>query len=206
MNIFVLDRNPVIAAQQQCDKHVVKMILESGQMLSTAHRMLDATETRGPSKSGKTMVKKWVFEDDREDILYKAVHMYHPCTTWTMESMHNYRWHYLHFVALCDEYTYRYGKVHVTDTRLRKPLERLPDNIPSKRMTDFALAMKAFPDCITECAVESYQNYYHTKLAYMPMVWTKRKQPEWFNPEAYEKTHNKLDWVGEHWEKANAQI
>ena len=52
MNIFVLDRNPVIAAQMQCDKHIVKMIVESGQMLSTAHRMLDAEVTRGPSKSG----------------------------------------------------------------------------------------------------------------------------------------------------------
>ena len=41
MNIFVLDRNPVIAAQMQCDKHIVKMIVESGQMLSTVHRMLD---------------------------------------------------------------------------------------------------------------------------------------------------------------------
>ena len=206
MNIFVLNKDPVIAAQEQCDKHVVKMILESAQMLSTAHRMLDATETRGPSKSGKTMVKKWIFEDDREDILYKAVHMYHPCTTWTLQSAHNYRWHYKHFVALCDEYTYRYDKVHVTDTRLRKPLERLPDNIPMKKLTPFALAMKAFPDCITECAVESYQNYYHTKLAYMPMVWTKRKQPGWFNPEAYEKAYNKLDWVGQNWEKANANV
>ena len=73
MNIFVLDRNPVVAAQMQCDKHIVKMIVESGQMLSTAHRMLDAEVTRGPSKSGKTIQKKWVFRDEREDILYKAV-------------------------------------------------------------------------------------------------------------------------------------
>jgi hypothetical protein len=88
MNIFVLDRNPVVAAQMQCDKHIVKMIVESGQMLSTAHRMLDAEVTRGPSKSGKTIQKKWVFRDEREDVLYKAVHMYHPCTTWTMQSVH----------------------------------------------------------------------------------------------------------------------
>ena len=48
MNLFILDRNPIIAAQDQCDKHVVKMIVESAQMLSTVHRMLDGVETRRP--------------------------------------------------------------------------------------------------------------------------------------------------------------
>ena len=54
MNIFVLSTDPVKAAIQQCDKHVPKMIVESAQMLSTAHRMLDGTPVRRPSKSGKT--------------------------------------------------------------------------------------------------------------------------------------------------------
>ena len=44
MNIFVLDNDPIVAAQSVCNKHVVKMILESGQMLSTAHRVLDGTQ------------------------------------------------------------------------------------------------------------------------------------------------------------------
>ena len=57
MNIFVLDMNPVTAAQMQCDKHVVKMIVESAQMLSTAHRMIDGYLEKRPSKSGKRMVK-----------------------------------------------------------------------------------------------------------------------------------------------------
>ena len=57
MNIFILDTDPIVAAQWQCDKHVVKMIVESAQMLSTAHRILDGEQTRRPSKSGKTMVK-----------------------------------------------------------------------------------------------------------------------------------------------------
>ena len=57
MNIFVLNKDPVLAAQEQCDKHVVKMIVESAQMLSTAHRMLDGQVYRKPSKSGKTMIK-----------------------------------------------------------------------------------------------------------------------------------------------------
>ena len=94
MNLFILNRNPVIAAQDQCDKHVVKMIVESAQMLSTVHRMLDGIETKRPSKSGKTMAKYFELSDDREDVLYKAVHFNHPCTVWSRESMHNYRWHY----------------------------------------------------------------------------------------------------------------
>ena len=57
MNLFILDKDPVLAAQLQCDKHVVKMIVESAQMLSTVHRMLDGRQTRVASKSGKTQVK-----------------------------------------------------------------------------------------------------------------------------------------------------
>lgn len=180
MNLFVLDNNPVIAAQQQCDKHVPKMIVESAQMLSTVHRMLDGTMERRPSKSGKVQVQYWKLEDEREDILYKACHFNHPCTIWTRESMHNYRWHYLHFAALCDEYTYRYGKKHLTDTKLRGPLQKTPNSIPVKKMTQFKLAMKSNPECMMECPIESYRAFYQTKQHRFNMVWTKRKVPEWF--------------------------
>ncbi len=180
MNLFILNRNPVIAAQDQCDKHVVKMIVESAQMLSTVHRMLDGIETKRPSKSGKTMAKYFELSDDREDVLYKAVHFNHPCTVWSRESMHNYRWHYKHFIALCDEYTYRYGKVHSSDTKLREHLEQLPNNIPVTKMTEFKLAMKSNPECMLECPVESYRAFYHTKQHRFKMDWTKRKIPEWF--------------------------
>ena len=109
MNIFILDNNPVKAAQMQCDKHVPKMVVESGQMLSTVHRMLDGKMERRLSKSGKVRVQYWKLADDRENILYKACHFNHPSTIWTRESIENYMWHYNHFAALCDEYTYRYG-------------------------------------------------------------------------------------------------
>ena len=125
MNLFIINKDPVLAAQEQCDKHVVKMIVESAQMLSTVHRMLDGKETRRPSTSGKTMAKYFELPDERENILYRACHFNHPCTIWTRESIHNYRWHYLHFAALCDEYTYRYSKIHSTDTKLRKALDEL---------------------------------------------------------------------------------
>jgi hypothetical protein len=181
MNLFILDKDPVKAAQLQCDKHVVKMIVESGQMLSTAHRMLDGDETRCPSKSGKTNVKYWVHPDEKmESILYKAVHMYHPCTVWTMQSSNNYNWHYIHFIALCDEYKYRYGKTHATDTLLRDALAKLPKNIPVGYLTQQPLAMKSNPECMFEDVVKSYRAFYQTKQGRFKMAWTGREVPQWF--------------------------
>lgn len=182
MNIFILDENPVIAAQQQCDKHVVKMIVESAQMLSTAHRMLDGIIERRPSKSGKTTVNYYKLEDEREDIVYKAVHFNHPCSIWTRESCVNYMWHYNHFKALCNEYTYRYGKVHSTDTKLREILRNKPNNIPHENhMTPFKLAMKSNPECMFKDAVKSYRAFYQTKQERFKMEWTNRERPEWFH-------------------------
>ena len=183
MNIFILDKNPSRAAQQQCDKHVVKMIVESAQMLSTAHRILDGTETRRPSVSGKTMVRYWKLPDVRENVLYKAVHIGHPCTVWTMQSIGNYAWHYDHFYSLCVEYQYRYGKIHSTETILDELLSIPPKNINyNKGMTPFPLAMKARPECIfPEDPVKSYRMFYETKQDRFNMVWTKRQIPEWFN-------------------------
>ena len=181
MNIFILNEDPVQAAQEQCDKHVVKMIVESAQMLSTVHRMLDGNITMRPSKSGKRTLKYYELEDDREHLLYKAVHHNHPCTVWSRESCCNYSWHYEHFIALCDEYTYRYGKVHSTDTKLRIALQQIPTNIPEKHMTPFKLAMGSNPECILEDAVESYRRFYETKQKRFTMVWTKRPVPKWFN-------------------------
>ena len=182
MNIFVLDMNPQTAAQMQCDKHVVKMIVESAQMLSTAHRMIDGYLEKRPSKSGKRMVDYWVHPDkEKEEVLYKAVHHKHPCTVWTMESVYNYRWHYDHFCALLDEYTYRYGKKHGTE-KLRFWLAPVPRRIPQVKWTEFPLAMQHEPQCIHEGqTVRSYREYYQTKQDRFKMVWTKRPVPEWFN-------------------------
>jgi len=182
VNIFILNEDPVIAAQEQCDKHVVKMILESAQMLSTAHRILDGSETRMPSKSGKTMSKYWVLPDsEKENLFYKAVHTGHPCTVWTMESVSNYNWHYKHFVALCREYTYRYGKIHKSDKDLLGPLCSPPKNISKGRLTPFKLAMGVAPECMfPDRPVESYQKFYQTKQERFKMIWTKRDIPGWF--------------------------
>ena len=105
MNIFVLHEQPVRAAQMVCDKHSSKMVLESGQMLSTAHRMLDGNLEYRMSLSGKRTVKYFLHPNSNmETILYKAVHFHHPCTVWTMPSKANYDWHSKHLVGLADEF------------------------------------------------------------------------------------------------------
>lgn len=181
INIFILDNCPIQSAREQCDKHVVKMIVESAQMLSTAHRMLDGELSRRLSKSGKTNVKYWTLPDSREHLLYKAVHVGHPCTIWSMESEENYNWHYIHFVALCDEYQYRYGKVHKTDALLRDALKQVPTNIPRIPRTQFKLAMGSNPECMhPNDPVRSYREFYKTKQERFKMVWTNRNTPEWF--------------------------
>jgi hypothetical protein len=182
MNLFVLDKCPIKSAELQCDKHVVKMIVESAQMLSTVHRMLDGTESRIRSKSGKTMVKHWEMPDPTDDkLLYKAVHMNHPCTVWSRETHLNYLWHYIHFCALCDEYTYRYGKIHASDILLRSRLRKLPVNIPHGPKTPQPLAMGSNPECMDHSdIVGSYRKFYQTKQERFSMDWTKRSVPEWF--------------------------
>lgn len=162
MNIFILSTNPVEAAQMQCDKHVVKMVLESAQMLSTAHRILDG--------------------DAVNPELYRKVHARHPCTLWTMETDFNYRWHYKHFIALGEEYTFRYGKVHSSIQKLAGILSHAPRNIPVGGLTPFALAMKQYPECVVENnPVASYRNFYLADKKDFAK-WTRgRKAPEWWN-------------------------
>ena len=150
-------------------------------MLSTTHRMLDGCLEKRLSKSGKRRVNYWV-HPDLEDVLYKAVHHNHPCTVWTKESKANYDWHYRHFCALCDEYTYRYGKIHKTDALLRDVLKQAPKNIPHIPQTPFKLAMATALKCInTSDAVGSYRAFYKTKRDRFEMSWTKRETPEWFS-------------------------
>jgi hypothetical protein len=91
MNIFFLSKDPVKAARVQCDQHVVKMILETAQMLSTVAHEYKYHNTPG---------------------IYKPTHANHPMTKWVNTHKNNYLWACEHGLALCDEYTKRYGKVH----------------------------------------------------------------------------------------------
>jgi hypothetical protein len=166
LNIFYLDQDPILAAQYQCSKHVTKMPLESAQMLSTAHRILDG--------------------EDAPIECYKIAHKGHPCTIWTMETSSNYEWHYKHFVALANEYTYRYGKIHASFTKLNNALKNLPKNIKHGPFTIPTLAMKDYPECMfPNDPVKSYRAYYRTKKDKFKMVWTNREVPDWFENDQF---------------------
>jgi len=188
MNLFILSEDPESAAQMQCDKHVVKMILETTQLLCTAHRVLDGTEYLDKTANGRK-IKRWRLEDDRQDVMYVATHVNHPSAIWVRECSANYYWTFYHLVHLLCEYKFRYGKSHKCD-ELISMLERTPNNIKDTfTMTPFALAMKNEPQCIDENdPVNSYRKYYLTKKDRFVMNWTRRKVPHWFEePEKYLK-------------------
>ncbi len=152
MNIFILDENPDTAARQHCDKHVVKMILETAQMLCTAH-----WESGGEAP-------------------YKSTHKNHPCTIWARESVDNYKWLCDLGVSLCDEYTLRYGRVHKTQAIIEWLVDNVP-NIPDVPMTPFAQAM---PDEYkSKDAVQAYRNYYLGEKQNIA-VWKYSQTPRWF--------------------------
>lgn len=177
MNIFYLDTDPVKAAQMQHDKHVVKMIIEVAQLLCTAHRIIDGEMYIGKTENTGRNVKRWKMEDPEMDkALYKATHVNHPSAVWARESRMNYIWLYDHFVALCKEYTYRYGKVHLTETKLRSILNTVPKGITRTAYTKMPQAM---PDQYkTEDSVEAYKNYYIAEKK-SQSKYTKREAPVW---------------------------
>lgn len=182
MNIFVLDTDAFEAARLQCDKHINKMCVESAQMLSTVHRVLDGKKEKRPSKSGKRLVDYWKHPDDfLETTLYKAVHVTHPCTQWSMMSDTNYQWHYQHWTGLAKEFEHRYGKVHGSYEQLKDVLSKFPQNMKIGGLTRFPLAMKSNPECMFEDdPVKSYRLFYQTKQDRFKMNWTNRPIPEWF--------------------------
>ena len=137
MNIFYLHKDPVEAAKLQYNKHVVKMILESAQMLCTAHHEIMGDDANVP---------------------YKRAHVNHPSTIWARRSAQNYVWLYDHFVALAQEYKKRYGKDHLSYTKCEPYLRFLPGGLP---YTGFTQPPQAMPDEYKdECSLQAYWNYY----------------------------------------------
>lgn len=172
MNIFVLDNDAVESARMMCDKHVIKMILESCQLLSTAHHVLDGDELL--VVTNKRKYKSYI---STKKNICKATMVNHPCTIWTRTSRANYVWLWRHAYALCKEYTYRYGKVHAMEQMLLDELYDPPVNIPKGKITPFAQAM---PDEYrNENPVVAYREYYIKEKARFAK-WKATKAPEWF--------------------------
>ena len=181
MNYFHLDKDPHKCAKYHLDKHVVKMNIEYPQMLSTAHRLLDGDQYQGKSKTGRN-VKRWRHpNDEMENILYKVCHVHHPTSVWVRESKANYQRLYDVWLELLREYTYRYGKIHLSGKKLVLPLAKAPSNIPDLPYCDPPPAMKAYPQCIVEGdSVTTYRNYYKEAKSGFAK-WTKRPIPKWYN-------------------------
>jgi len=163
MNIFVLNESPKTSAEMMLNKHVIKMPLESMQMLSTiaTHLKLNAP--------------------------YKPVMLNHPSTIWARESKQNYQWLLDHCLALCEEYTFRYGKTHKVETtyyEYTQTWEEALSLLPDTKLTPFAIAISQDMNCRkvdgfdAMTTIEKYQQYYiHDKW---PIAEWKRKEPSWW--------------------------
>lgn len=167
MNIFYLDTSPIKSARDMCDKHVIKMILETCQLLSTAHRLIDG--------------------DERADRLglYKKTHENHPSAVWVRQSSRHYLWLYRHLVALCMEYTYRYEKVHASQ-RLLESLRQVPDGLEDNGFASPPQAMP--PEYQGLNAVDAYRRYY--KGAKRSFARWRKGEPDWWFDEPF------LMWAG----------
>lgn len=179
MNIFYLDNHTHRCAKQHCDKHVVKMIIEYAQLLSTAHRVIDGIEYTDLSKNGRR-IKRWkmVKNSNMEETLYKAAMVNHPSAVWVRQSSRHYQWLYRLFMWLCVEYTYRYGKIHSTERLLGDLLGYTPKGLQDK---GFVEPPQCMPDyCkVKGNSIKAYKNYYINEKQYFAK-WTKQKEPEWY--------------------------
>lgn len=134
------------------------MILETAQLLSTAHCVL--------GNDGKSI-----------ENFYKPTHVNHPSAVWVRQSSANYEWALQHLESLCNEYTHRYGKIHKTEQEKLTLLSYIPDNITDE---DFTIPPQCMPDVYRQNdTVQAYRDYYAgAKLSFA--TWTKRDVPIWF--------------------------
>lgn len=163
MNIFALDKDVKLAARYHCNKHVIKMILEQCQLLSTAHRLLDGKMEIQKSKTNRN-VKRWVLPNSEHDgFVYSATHINHPSAVWARDNIANYVWLAYLTKELCIEYTYRYGKVHKCAQigLVDFFLNNAPSNI-SDDTTRFTYPTPAMPEyCkVPGDSIASYRRYY----------------------------------------------
>jgi hypothetical protein len=178
MNIFYLHNDVTTCAEMHNNSHCVKMILEYAQLLSTAHRVLDGTISTGFSQSGRRKTI-YTLASNLNAALYSATHVNHPSAVWVRQSDANYIWLCNLLVALCEEYTHRYGKTHKVqlDGLCYVLLWNVPNNIPHGPFTEPTPAM---PDevKIAGDSIASYRNYYNVSKTHLAK-WKSRPVPEW---------------------------
>ena len=165
MNVFYLDHDPAVAAQAMCDQHVVKMVTETAQILSTVARL---TLNEGACEG-----------------LYRRTRQNHPVVRAAIHDGGYLRWTFLHGLALADEYTHRFDKYHAALRVIRiagEALDLAEQKVSLIRNGSIPLCM---PDALhSEDTVESYRDYYADKAAawdekQAPMRYTRREPPVW---------------------------
>ena len=208
MNIFALSDDPVKAAQQMIDKHIIKMPTETCQMLHTNLQYMTfcIQSTKEP-----TLANLKAFMKDKPSEYMKPAMLNHPSTIWARQTYANWNWLYEHGLALCDEYTHRYEKKHGT-------LQRILDCIPyfdvvfehpfsKKRLQPVSIAMDdkyridrdvfyntsrvqyGIETTEWDFVIESYRHYY-LEGKWRIAEWRKNRRPDWFPANHYAKKYN----------------
>lgn len=178
MNIFWLSWCVEECARWHFDRHVVKMILELAQLLSTAHWELTTDHT---------LLSEW----KEQGIIYKPTHRNHPCAKWVRENVHNYRFLVKLALALCDEYYYRYGHEKNKQHKTRSIIEHLKAHEPNYTLTNETMNLLqpmnitkpplAMPDAYKDTdTLLAYRRYYMSEQKSHLKNWKKREQPVWF--------------------------
>jgi hypothetical protein len=184
MNIFYIDEQAENCAKWAVDSHCVKMILESAQLLSTAHRLLDGIQyvenkpVAGIFPVRYRKIKRWLLPDARETAMYSATHVNHPCAIWARESHCNYAFLWVYLAEHCKEYTHRYGKVHkIESSGLLTLLADHPNNMTNPTWSEPPSAMDT-KYIISEDPIINYRNYYKYGKAHLHK-WKNRQAPAW---------------------------
>lgn len=157
MNLFILDKNPEWAAAAHCDKHVCKMILESAQLLSTAHVLLD----------GQRRARRHI------PLIVKPYSPNHPCALWVRQSNSNYAWARTLLAALLEQFELRFKKPHQY-VELADQLLNPPDAMKSAPLSPF---FQCVPEQFRQVdAVQAYRAYYWAEKRYFAR-WSKPCEP-----------------------------
>lgn len=180
MNIFYLHEDPKTCAEMHCDKHVVKMILEYAQLLSTAHRVLDGDPSIELSVSGRK-VKRWRLKNpDMDSRLFAATHINHPCAVWARQNDSNYKWLRQLLWELLIVYRDRYGKEHSVWERCLAELKDPPKYIIKGQMSKPPQAMPNQYKVIGD-PIQAYRNYYCGDKSRFAK-WKNGSVPSWYAP------------------------
>ena len=161
MNIFGIDTDTTSCATYHTDRHIVKMPLETAQMVSFVYYHKDLWDGEVPNLL----------------MNFSAGHDKHPCSLWLRENLVNFLWTCEFGIKLIEEYRFRYDSQK--HERCKMIFEWSLDNLPNLPVAEFTPFAKAMPEEYkVDCSVESYRNYYRVGKSELHQ-WTKRNKPEW---------------------------